>query len=96
VLSADLHAEATPKFDLAATASVTIGVDLLVDEIEETWGPWSRQLGSFGPDMTLGVSMPVRWSEAGGLDLSLDNIVVTRPNLDAGALMTDVFDRLAG
>jgi hypothetical protein len=95
-LSADLHAEATPKFDLSATASITVGVDLLVDTIEETWGPWTRQLGSFGPDMTLGVSMPVRWTEAGGLELSLDNIVVTRPDLDAGALMTDVFDRLAG
>jgi len=40
--------------------------------------------------------MPVRWSEANGLDLSLDNIEVTRPQLDAGALMTDVFEQLAG
>lgn len=95
-LSADLHAEATPKFELGATASVTVGVDLLLTEIEHTWGPWERQLGSFGPDMTLGVRMPVRWSEANGLDLSLDNIEVTRPQLDAGALMTDVFERLAG
>jgi hypothetical protein len=95
-LSADLHAEATPKFRLAATASVTVGVDLLLTEIEHTWGPWQRELGSFGPDMTLGVSMPVRWSEANGLDLSLENIVVTRPQLDAPALMSDVFDRLAG
>lgn len=95
-LGADLHAEATPKFELSATASVTVGVDLLLTEIEHTWGPWERQLGSFGPDMTLGVRMPVRWSEANGLDLSLDNIEITRPALDAGALMTDVFEQLAG
>lgn len=95
-LGADLHAEATPKFELSATASVTVGVDLLLTEIEHTWGPWERELGSFGPDMTLGVRMPVRWSEAEGLDLSLDNIEVTRPQLDAGALMTDVFERLVG
>ncbi|WP_404337145.1 DUF4157 domain-containing protein [Sphingomonas sp. MMS12-HWE2-04] len=95
-LTADLHAEATPKFDLFATASVTVGVDLLLTEVEHTWGPWRRQLGSFGPDMTLGVHMPVRWSEAGGLDLSMDNIEVTRPQLDAGALMSDVFSQLAG
>ena len=95
-LSADLHAEATPKFELSATASVTVGVDLLIDEIEHTWGPWERELGSFGPDMTLGVRMPVRWSEADGLDMSLDNIEVTRPDLDAGELMTNVFERLAG
>ena len=95
-LAADLHAEATPKFDLSATASVTVGVDLLLTELEHTWGPWSQQLGSFGPDMTLGVTLPVKWSESGGLDLSLDNIVITRPQLDAGGLMSDVFDRLAG
>ena len=95
-LGADLHAEATPKFDLSATASVTVGVDLLVTEAEHTFGPWSQQLGSFGPDMTLGVNMPVRWTEAGGLDLNLDNILITRPQLDAGALMSDVFARLAG
>ena len=93
-LGADLHAEAKPKFDLSATASVTVGVNLLVDEPKRTFGPWSQQLGFFGPDMTLGVSMPVRWTEAKGLDLSLDNIVITRPNLDAGALVADVFHRL--
>lgn len=93
-LSADLHAEATPKFDLSANASVTVGVDLLLTEVEHTWGPWTRQLGSFGPDMTLGVSMPVRWSEANGLDLTTDNIEVTRPQLNARALMSDVFDQL--
>lgn len=95
-LSTDLHAEATPKFALSATASVTVGVDLLVTELEETWGPWERELGSFGPDMTLGARMPVRWSEAAGLDLSLDDIEVTRPQIDAPELMGDVFERLAG
>jgi len=95
-LAVDLHAEATPKFDLSATASVTVGVDLLVTDLEHTWGPWTRQLGAFGPDMTLGVRMPVRWTEAGGLDMSLDNIEVTRPQLDAGALLSDVFEQLTG
>jgi hypothetical protein len=95
-LSADLRAEARPKFELSANASVTVGVDLLVTEASHTFGPWRRVLGSFGPDMTLGVTMPVRWSEANGLDLSLDNIEVTRPSLDATALMTSVFDQLAG
>jgi hypothetical protein len=94
-LSADLRAEARPKFELSAEASVAVGVDLLVTEASHTFGPWRRVLGSFGPDMTLGVSMPVRWSEASGLDLSLDNIEVTRPSLDATALMTSVFDQLA-
>ena len=95
-LSADLSAQAQPKFSLSANASVTVGVDLLVTDVSHTFGPWSKQLGSFGPDMTLGVSMPVRWSEANGLDLSLDNIEIQRPSLDAQALMSSVFDQLAG
>jgi hypothetical protein len=40
--------------------------------------------------------MPVRWSEAAGLDMGLDNIEITRPQLGAGALMTDRSERLAG
>ncbi|MET1110387.1 MAG: DUF4157 domain-containing protein [Allosphingosinicella sp.] len=95
-ISADLHAEAQPKFELSANASITIGVSLLVTDVSHTFGPWRRQLGSFGPNMTLGVRMPVRWSEANGLDLSLDNIEVQRPSLDATELMTSVFDQLAG
>jgi len=95
-LSADLSAQAQPKFSLSANASVTVGVDLLVTDVSHTFGPWTKELGSFGPDMTLGVRMPVRWSEANGLDLSLDNIEVQRPSLDAKALMSSVFDQLAG
>lgn len=94
-LSADLSAQAQPKFSLSANASVTVGVDLLVTDVSHTFGPWTKELGSFGPDMTLGVTMPVRWSEANGLDLSLDNIEITRPSLDASALMSSVFDQLA-
>jgi Domain of unknown function (DUF4157) len=89
-------ANVRPKFRLSANASVTIGVDLLVTDVSHTFGPWQRTLGEFGPDMEFGVEFPVRWSEATGLDLSLDNIVVHQPTLDAGSLMTSVFDQLAG
>jgi hypothetical protein len=95
-LEANLSAQARPKFELSAEASITIGVDLLVTDVSHTFGPWRRRLGSFGPDMTLGVRMPVRWSEANGLDLNIDNIEVQRPTLDATALMSSVFDQLAG
>jgi hypothetical protein len=94
-LEATFAANARPKFELFANASVTVGVDLLVTDVSHTFGPWRRELGSFGPDMELGVEFPVRWSEANGLDLSLDNIVVHEPSLDAPALMGSVFDRLA-
>lgn len=87
-------ANARPKFRLAVNASVTIGVDLLVTDVSHTFGPWERTLGEFGPGMELGVEFPVRWSEASGLDLSLHNIVVRQPSLDAPALMRSVFGAL--
>jgi hypothetical protein len=89
-------ASVRPKFRLSANASVTIGVDLLVTDVTHTFGPWQRVLGEFGPDVELGVEFPVRWSEANGLELSLDNIVVRQPTLDAGGLMSSVFKELAG
>lgn len=94
-LETKVAAHARPKFILSANASVTVGVDLLVTDVSHTFGPWEKELGSFGPDMELGVEFPVRWSEAKGLDLSLDNIVVQKPSLDAPKLMSSVFDALA-
>ncbi len=95
-LETNFEANVRPKFRLSATASVTVGVDLLVTDVSHTFGPWQRVLGEFGPDMELGVSFPVRWSEANGLDLSLDNMTVRQPSLDASALMGSVFDQLVG
>jgi hypothetical protein len=93
-LRSTFEANARPKFEVGVNASVSAGVDVWVGRIEKTWGPWRRTLGEFGPNMELGVNFPVAWSERDGLDLSLDNIQVRRPQLDAGDLMKDAFDRL--
>lgn len=95
-LETTFDASVRPKFRLSANASVRVGVDLLFTDVSHTFGPWTRVLGEFGPDMELGVSFPVRWSEANGLDLSLDNMTVRQPTLDAPALMSSVFDQLVG
>jgi len=94
-LEAKFAATARPQFELQAEASLTVGVDIKVTEVHHTFGPWKKSLGKFGPDMEMGVEFPARWSEAQGLDLSLENIVVKEPKLDAPALMSGVFDRLA-
>ena len=93
-LAASAHAEARPQFEVGVNASVTAGVDLLVTEVEHTWGPWRRTLGSFGPEMAVGVTMPIAWSERAGLDFSTDNIEITKPDIDFAALMTDGFMQL--
>jgi hypothetical protein len=83
-----------PKFEVGVNASVTAGVDLWLTEIEKTWGPWRKKLGEFGPNMELGASVPLNWSEKDGLDLSLDKIEIKKPKLDAKAIMKDAFDVL--
>jgi hypothetical protein len=85
---------ARPKFEVGVNASVYAGVDLGITEIEKKWGPWTKKLGEFGPDMELGVSFPVNWSEKDGLDLSLDNISVKKPQLDAKGIIKSAFDTL--
>lgn len=90
-LNANAYARVSPRFEIGANASVTASVDLLVAEPSYTWGPWRRQLGSFGPAMSVGVEFPVSWSERNGLELSLDNIRITQPEIDAGQLMKDAF-----
>ncbi|MEY6433727.1 DUF4157 domain-containing protein, partial [Thioalkalicoccus limnaeus] len=93
-LRTTVEANARPKFRVGVNASVSAGVDVWIGRIEKTWGPWRRTLGEFGPDMELGVTFPVAWSERDGLDLSLDNMTVRRPQLDAAGIMGDAFDRL--
>jgi hypothetical protein len=90
-LAAKAHAEAHPKFDVGVNASVTAGVDLLVTSVEHTWGPWRKQLGSFGPEMAVGITAPIAWSEKGGLDFSTDKIEITKPDIDFPAVMKDAF-----
>lgn len=93
-VEAEVEANARPKFRLGINASVTAGVDLVLTEITKTWGPWRRTLGEFGPDMELGVTIPVAWNEQNGLDFSTDDITVRRPQLNAADLMGSAFNTL--
>jgi len=85
------EAKARPQFDIGANASVTASVDLLLTEISHTWGPWRKQLGSFGPGLDVGVKVPIAWSELNGLDFDTDKIEITKPDVDFGAVMKDAF-----
>ena len=93
-VEAEVEANARPKFRLGINASVTAGVDLVLTEITKTWGPWRRTLGEFGPDMELGVTIPVAWNEQNGLDFSIDDIEVRQPQINARELLGSAFDTL--
>jgi hypothetical protein len=91
-LDASASVEARPKFRLGLEASISAGVDLGVKTVSRELGQWDTTLGEFGPDMTLGVTMPARWSEARGLEMSLDDIEVQRPSINARDLLDSAFD----
>jgi len=93
-VEADVEANARPKFRVGVNASVTAGVDLYLTEITETWGPWRRTLGEFGPDMEMGVRIPVRWNEQTGIDFSLDDIEVRQPQISARDILKSAFEEL--
>lgn len=90
-LAAEAEAKARPQFDIGVNASVTAKVDLWVTDISHTWGPWRKQLGSFGPGLEVGVKVPIAWSEMNGLDFDTDKIQITKPDVDFGAVMKDTF-----
>jgi hypothetical protein len=93
-VGAEAKIVASPKFELGVTASITAGVDLGLFDIDKTWGPWEKELGSFGPNMQLGASFPMKWSEKEGLDFDTDDIKIQKPTIDAKEIMKGAFDML--
>jgi len=93
-LGAEISGKARPQFEVNANASITASVDLGLWEPSKTWGPWKKPLGKFGPEMEFGITAPVAWSEARGLDFDLDKIAIQRPTIDAADMMKAAFDRL--
>ncbi|MDH3669481.1 MAG: hypothetical protein OEN23_21400, partial [Paracoccaceae bacterium] len=93
-VEADVEANARPKFRVGVNARVRAGVDLYLTEITKTWGPWRRTLGEFGPDMEMGVKVPVKWNETDGVDFSLDDIEVRQPRIDAKGILKSAFEEL--
>lgn len=93
-VEADVEANARPKFRVGVNARVRAGVDLRLTEITKTWGPWRRNLGEFGPDMEMGVKVPVKWNESDGLDFSLEDIEVRQPRIEPKEILKSAFEEL--
>ena len=93
-VEATAQADAQPKFRVGVNASVTAGVDLLVTDISKTLGPWRKTLGEFGPEMAMGVTIPVKWNETSGIDFSLDDIVIRKPQISVPQIMKSAFEEL--
>ena len=95
-VEADVEANARPKFEVGVNARVRAGVELPwpLPDITHTWGPWRRTLGEFGPDMEMGVKVPVKWNENTGIDFSLEDIEVKQPRFDSKEILKSAFEEL--
>ncbi|MGB5560137.1 MAG: hypothetical protein WBN04_19245, partial [Paracoccaceae bacterium] len=93
-VAASVEANAQPKFRVGVNASVTAGVDLWLTEISKTWGPWRKTLGEFGPNMSMGVTIPVKWNENTGIDFSMEDIVIRKPEFSVMDILKSSFEEL--
>jgi hypothetical protein len=93
-LNAVVKGTARPQFEVNANARLHVSVDLLLGSIGHTWGPWKKPLGKFGPELEFGISVPVGWSEAKGLDFNVDNIAISYPQISAIDMMKSAFSEL--
>ena len=93
-LAAAVEGSASPQFEVNANARLHVSVDLLLGSVGHTWGPWKEPLGKFGPELDFGIKVPVGWSEARGLDFSVDKVAITYPQISAIDMMKAAFDAL--
>jgi hypothetical protein len=91
-VDATVAGEAKPKFTLKLIAGARVKADLWVWSGTIWSDEWSHTLAEIGPDIAWKATLPASWSEKDGLDVDINNLVITKPNLDLIALGKEVFD----
>jgi len=94
-LQAEAGISAQPKFTFRIVGYVKVGADLYIAEFDLYEKRWDLASFEYGPDLQFGVTLPVRWTEREGLDFNLDDIVITRPDIDIEQLATDLFHQIS-
>jgi hypothetical protein len=85
----DIHAEPIFRFDISGYVSVrALGFEVYGN----TW-----QLASyeFGSNLRFGVRFPIHYVEGQPFDISLDDVEFTVPDIDPGALLSSLVERIA-
>lgn len=90
------HLQAQPQFTFDISAYLRIVADVVITEFELYSERWTLSSFTFGPQMSLGVDLPVRWTELGGLDFDLNRIQIQRPDIDFSQLGGDLIHHLVG
>lgn len=91
-IDATVFGEAQPQFSISLIAEAEVVVDAFLWSGTLWNRDWERELASFGPNMLWRVELPAAWSEEDGLDVDLDHLVLTQPDINVKALAGDIFD----
>ncbi|MEM7522556.1 MAG: DUF4157 domain-containing protein [Pseudomonadota bacterium] len=91
-IDASVFGEAQPTFSISLVADARVVVDAVLWSGTLWNESWERELASIGPDMLWRAELPASWSERDGLDLDINNLELTYPDIDLGGLAEDVFD----
>jgi hypothetical protein len=94
-LDASIYGEAQPKFTLDLVAGARIEVDIAVYSGTIWSHEWEHRLAEIGPDMTWRAELPATWSERDGLDLDINNLEITQPDIDLLEMASDIFEQVA-
>jgi hypothetical protein len=88
------HLNAQPQFTFDLSAYLNVKADVVITEFEIYSKRWTLASYTFGPQLELGVDLPIRWTEQNGLDFDINQINVQRPDIDIKALTTDLVHNL--
>lgn len=86
----DVH----PKFTFDVNALLRASLDLGVTSLSKEWRH-NLAAFSYGPDIQLGVSLPVHYKDGEPFDISTDDIQVTYPHIDIPQMAGGLADQIS-
>lgn len=93
-IDASVFGEAQPTFSISVVADARVVVDAFLWSGTLWNESWERELASIGPDMRWRAELPASWSERDGLDVDINNLELTYPDIDLRGLASDVFEAI--
>jgi hypothetical protein len=93
-IDASVFGEAQPTFSISVVADARVVVDAVLWSGTLWNESWERELASIGPDMRWRAELPASWSERDGLDVDINNLELTYPDIDLSGLASDVFEAI--
>ncbi len=88
----DITVQPTFKFDVSAY--VKVEADLWVTTVNLYENHWNLASFEYGSGMEFGVSFPVHYTEAEGMNLALEQIEVKKPDIDPMSMLSGLMDKI--